>query len=146
MGIWIAKINKVSIAGGGDKTAVMITAGTNHQVELLEVAVFCFGTNATQAPIEFQLVRATTAGTASALTAVKWNDSDGDAADATLQDTFTVEPTTGTILLPFAVHPQTGIILPMVEPLIIGAGDRLTLLVKNPVTATSINGYLKYKE
>lgn len=146
MAIWVAKINKFTVASGGDKTAVMVTAGTNHQLQILEFAAMFYGVSATQAPIQVQLVRATTAGTASALTLVPWNDSDADSVDAAATDTFTVEPTTGTILLPIGVHPQTGIILPFPEPLIVGAGDRLTVLVKDPGTGTDMSGWLKFRE
>jgi len=133
---------KVSVASGADKTLLVVTAGTNHQVEVEELQVTFFGVDTVQAPIEIQLQRASASGTGTAVTLQKWLDSDGDTIDASAKQTMTVEPTYTGAPMSWAVHPQSGIILPFTKPLVIGAGDILGLLCQDPGTTTSMVGQL----
>ncbi len=146
MALWIAAFQKLTVASGADLTLLQVTAAANHQLKIHEVAIFQFGVSATQAASEFHLIRTTTSGTFSSLTVRQLNDSDADAADFSAGETFTAEPTTGSILHRLAIHPQAGIILPFPRALKVGAGDRLSILSKNIGTGTDMVGYMIVEE
>lgn len=122
------------VSAAATETILQVIAATNHQVKILGWGGSFAGTTVTAEPIELQLIRQTTAGTASALTLVKWSDSDGDTIDASALHDFTAEPTAGDILSSVLVHPQTGyeIWYPEGREPIIGAGDRIGIRVITP--------------
>ncbi len=86
------------LTASATETLVQVVAATNHQVKIKKWEVSFAGVTVTDEPIEVQLTRQSSAGTSSALTPVKWHDSDGDTIDATGRQDFTAEPTTGDIL------------------------------------------------
>lgn len=118
-------------AVGGLTTIMQIVAASGHKVEIIELSVSFNGTVNTNEPVLVQVYRQTDAGTMSALTVLKANDSDADALTTTAQHTATVEPTKTDMLRVWRVHPQTGLIYQKHDqaPLRIGAGDRAGILV-----------------
>ena len=128
--IGIATISDV-LTGTAAKTMIQLVAAANHSVALTELKCSFAGVNNTHEPIEVRLVRQTTAGTMTALTLVKADDSGGDTLDTTAQHTATAEPTGGDVVWCLRVHPQNYVIwqAPPGQEIIIGAGDRLGLVV-----------------
>lgn len=126
----IAKIVGVA-TGTAVKTLLQLVAAANHAIEITEISISFHGVNNTHEPITVELLRQTTAGTMSSLTLVKADDSNGDTFDTTAQHTATVEPTGGDVVRTYAVHPQTGAVIPITDraPIIVGAGDRIGLRV-----------------
>ena len=117
--------------GSSLKTLMQLVAAANHAIRLTEIAIGLHGTSNTAEPILVQLTRQTDAGTMSALTPVKADDSVADSLATTAQHTATVEPTSTDVLRSWTVHPQTGLIVQAhdLAPIIIGAGDRIGLRV-----------------
>lgn len=117
--------------GTSAKTLLQLIAAANHAIKVLEVLIGFHGTSNTAEPILVQLVRQSSAGTMSALTAVKGDDSVADSLDTTAQHTATSEPTTGDVLRSWTVHPQTGLHVQAHDlgPIMVGAGDRIGLRV-----------------
>lgn len=129
------------------KTLLQLVAATNHAIVLIELGASFHGTSNTAEPILVQLMRQTTAGTMSAATVRAADDSIGDTFDTTAQHTATAEPTASDILRMWTIHPQTGLIWQAhdLAPVIVGAGDRLGLVV---TAAASVNAdaYLVFEE
>lgn len=127
-----AVVDSLTTDSAAWKTLLQLGAAANHAIALTEMGIFFQGTTNTHAPIAVQLVRQTTAGTMTARTPKKADDSVGDTLDTSGQIDATVEPTTGTeVLRSFLVHPQTGLIAPIgdIPPVIVGAGDYVGLRV-----------------
>ena len=85
----------------------------------------------TSEPILVQITRQSTAGTMTALTLVKADDSVAETLLTTGQHTATAEPTAGDVLDAMTVHPQTAYteIVGSNNEIIIGGGDRVGLVV-----------------
>ena len=130
------------------KTLLQLLAGTNRELKLCEVGISFKGTNNLGEPILVQLIRQTTAGTATARTLAKSDESDSNAIDASGQTIFTAEPTAGDVLRPFEVHPQTGLCYLVPDPpkLTVKGGNRVGLRVVTPGAAVSVTGYLEFEE
>ena len=114
------------------RTLLQLVAASNHRVLVREWHIAFEGITATDAPIQVRVLRQTTAGTASALTLVKADDSDDETLQTTAQHSFTsTEPTSGDVLFNRLVHPQSGfsIILPPGRELVMKGGSRLAFEV-----------------
>lgn len=109
------------------KTVVQLVAAANHRVKILGWGVFFDGTSTTAEPVQVRLLRQTTAGTMTALTPTKRDNSLSESLLSTAQHTATAEPTAGDLLEALEVHPQQGyqVLYPLgVEP-IVGGGGRV---------------------
>lgn len=124
----------VALAAATAKTAVQVIAATNHAVKVWGLAVSFNGVSNTDEPALVQIVRQTDAGTMSALTPTKKDDSVGDTLDSTAQHTASAEPTTTDVLWESYCHPQTGLREFFNEKTcpVIGAGDRLGVRLTAP--------------
>ncbi len=142
----IAKLAGVA-TGTSAKTLIQLVAAANHAIQVVECGIGFHGVNNTHEPILVELLRQTDAGTMSALTLVKGDDSNGDTLDTTAQHTATAEPSAGDILRAWTVHPQTGLVYQAhdLAPIVVGAGDRLGLRV---TAANNVNAdaYLVFVE
>lgn len=141
-------VNLAGVATGtSKKTLLQLVAAANHAIELTEIGIGFHGTSNTAEPIKVTLERQTDAGTMSAATPVKQNNSDADSLDSTAQHTATVEPTATDVLRTWTIHPQTGLVWQASDksPIIIGAGDRVGLIV---TAAASVNAdcYMAFEE
>ena len=122
-----AATTEIALTAATAKTVVQLVAAANHRVKILGWGVFFDGTSTTAEPVQVRLLRQTTAGTMSALTPTKRDDSIADTLLTTAQHTATAEPTAGDLLEAIEVHPQQGyqVLYPLgVEP-IVGGGDRV---------------------
>jgi hypothetical protein len=144
--IGVARVAGVTLPAAVE-TGVQIKAATNHAVKVLEIGVSFHGTSATNEPVLVDALRQTTAGTASALTLVKQDDSQGDTFDTTAQHTFTAEPTAGDILRSWAIHPQRNIVYPVdpLAPILVGAGDYFGVRATAP-DAVNADFYIVFEE
>ena len=117
--------------GTSAKTLLQVVAGSNHALRVQRLKVSFEGTDLDAAPVQVRVLRQTTAGTMSALTPVKLDDSGADALDVTAQHTATAEPTAGDLVDALFVHATSGyeLVLPLGQEIVIGAGDRLGIEV-----------------
>lgn len=135
---------EITLTAATAKTVLQLVAAANHRVKLLSWGVFFDGTSTTAEPVQVRLLRQTTAGTMSALTPTKRDDSIADSLLTTAQHTATVEPTAGDLMEAIEVHPQQGYqaFYPLGGEVIIGGGDRLGIECTAPsgvnVRATAI--------
>lgn len=126
----------VATGTGVLKTLAQIMAAANHRALIKELTITFQGVSTTGTPIPVRLLRQTTAGTMTAVTPAKLNSGDPEAIQTTAAKNATVEPTAGTVLRQFLVHPQTGLVWqgPFGEPIPIAGGERLGVEVNNPGT------------
>lgn len=132
----MAQTTEVALSAATAKTVIQLVAATNHRVKVLRWGVFFDGTSVTAEPVQVRLLRQTTAGTMSALTPVKMDDSIADTLLTTAQHTATAEPTASDVLDVIECHPQQGyeIVYPLGMEPIIGGGDRLGIECTAPAT------------
>lgn len=131
-----AQTSEIALSAATAKTVIQLVAATNHRVVVKRLGVYFDGTSTTAEPVQVRVLRQTTAGTMSALTPVKLDDSIADTLLTTAQHTATVEPTAGDVLDVCEVHPQQSYewIYPLYEEPIIGGGDRLGVECTAPAT------------
>ena len=143
----IALTSEVALVGATVKTAVQLVAPANHRLVIQRWGVFFDGTSVGNEPVQVELLRQTTAGTMSALTPVKGDDSLAETLQATAQHTATVEPTAGDILDVVKVHPQSGyeVILPLGQEYRVGGGDRIGIRCTAP-DAVNVRAKIVYEE
>src|SRR5687768_9105276 len=117
---WIAKITGVA-TGTALKTLLQVVAPTNQRVKIKEIGIGFHGISNTAEPILIQLMRQSTAGTMSALTLVKEDDTTPESIQSTAQHTATVEPTAGDVIRTWTIHPQTSMVyqLPLGDEIIV---------------------------
>jgi hypothetical protein len=125
--IGTASVTGVALAAATAKTLLQLVAPTNQRLALLELCVSFAGVSNTDQPVLVELLYQSTAGTSSALTPVQETPVGTETLQATALQTFTAEPTTGGIVRRWTVHPQSGLVLPMMPELRIGGGQRLGL-------------------
>lgn len=145
--IGIAQQAAVALAAATVKTVVQVVAAANHAIKIRSFNVSFDGIDNTDEPVTVVLMRQTTAGTMSALTPVKNDDSCGDTLDTTAQHTATAEPTSGDVLYTITVHPQTSrnfVFDPDLCP-IVGAGDRVGLVCTAP-DAVNVDAGIVFEE
>ncbi len=143
----VLNVAAVSLTAATTKTLWQLIAPTNHRLKLKEVGVSFVGVVNTDGPVRCQLLYATTAGTSSALTPVKEDDSLAETLLATALQTFTVEPTAGNVIRTWECHPQAGIVIPagLLDEIIIGGGKRIGLRCTAP-QAQTVSSYARYEE
>lgn len=132
----IAQTAEVALSAATAKTVLQLVAAANHRVKILRWGVFFDSVTPTAEPVQVELARQTTAGTMSANTPTKLDDSLAESLQTTAQDNATAEPTKGDVLDVVEVHPQQGyeIIYPLGQEPIIGGGDRAGLICTAPAT------------
>lgn len=136
MAAFLGKANtaEIALAAATAKTVIQIVAAANHRVKILSWGVYFDGISTTAEPVQIRFLRQTTAGTMSALTPVKNDDSLAETLLTTAQHTATVEPTAGDVLEVKEIHPQSGYekIYPMGQEVIVGGSDRVGIEVTAP--------------
>ena len=105
------------VATGVAKTHLQIAPAAQDRVRVQGWGVFFKGTSATDPPVLVTMLRQSTAGTpggtASTPTITKKNDADTETVQTAVNggpttQTWTTEPTAGSIIETAEVHPQTG--------------------------------------
>lgn len=126
-GVMFEAVTAEIATGTSAKTLLQVVAASNHRILIKELSISFDGTNNAHAPIQVRVLRQTSAGTMSALTVVKGNDSDDETLQTTAQHTSTSEPTSGDVLATYFVHPQTGFLwqAPFGRKIVVKGGGRI---------------------
>jgi len=125
--------------GTAKKTLLQLLAPANQRLKVKEISVSFDGISNTDEPVNVQILRQTTAGTMTALTPQKLNESDGETLQGTAQHTATAEPTGTSEVMGEQVHPQGGFTwqAPFGGEIVIKGGDRLGIAVTAGVTVNA---------
>lgn len=126
--------------GAAKKTLLQLVAAANHRVAVKEIAVSFKGIVNTNPPILVEIYRQTDAGTMSALTLQKWDESADETLQTTAQENATIEPAGAVVIFREEVHPQGGYTwqLPFGYELLIKGGNRIGIAVTATVTVSAV--------
>lgn len=126
-GVRFAAVTGQVSTGTAAKTVLQVVAASNHRVIIDEISISFEGTSNTATPIQVRVLRQTTAGTMTALTPIKVDDSADETLQVTAQHTATAEPTASDVFMSELVHPQTGFCwqAPFGHELVCGGADRI---------------------
>ena len=142
--------DEITCTAGATKTVAQLVAGSYNQLRITEMAVTFQGTDNLAKPVKIEVCRQSDAGTMSAATLKKMNDSDGDTLASTGQVDATAEPTTGDILRTWYIHPQAGLHYSVPEPsqFIVGQGDRIAVKVTIESGESNVDcaGFIEFEE
>lgn len=145
--VGVAQIAEEALAAATAETVVQIVAPANHRVKVLAWGVYFDGVAPTAAPVQVTLSRQSTAGTSSALTNVKWDDSIAETLQTTALQDFSVEPTTGAAIASVEVHPQGSYecVYPLGGEPICGGGDRIGIVCTAPAIV-NVRAFIRFEE
>ena len=146
--IGLATTAEIALTAATAKTVLQLVAAANHRVKLQAWGVYFDGTSSSAEPVQVELKRQTTAGTMSALTPTKADDSIADTLLTTAQHTATgAEPTAGDLLKRVEVHPQGGYEeqCPYGQEYIMGGGDRLGIVCTAPA-GVNVVAWTRFEE
>lgn len=115
---FVARSPSVALSAGVAKSVLSIIAAANINLILKQIALGFDGTSGTEAPALVELVRFASDGTGTSGTPVV-TDLSTATVQATTKHTYTVEPTTETILQVWKIHTQSQLILPFYGNLIL---------------------------
>lgn len=108
MGLYIVTAQNENLAAATAETLLAVTAPAATKIRVVAWGASLAGVTASEIPGDVELLRQTTAGTGSAFTPKKLDESD-PAAASTAKITFTVEPTSTDILHPIQLTPNGGL-------------------------------------
>lgn len=128
-----------ALAAATTETLLQLVAPANQIVAVQAAYISFDGNSNTAVPVKVDILRQTTAGTASARNPLKTKDR-AAALQTTGQETFTAEPTAGDIIKTFYVHPQAGAIipLPLEREIEIPGGGRLGIRATAPAVVNAL--------
>lgn len=137
----------VPLVAATAKTVVQLTAPANQRLKILGYGIYFDGTSTTAQPVEFRLMRQTSAGTGTAQAPVLEEKSLSETLQATGAVNFSVEPTYGDVLKAGTVHPQAGYEYPAPfgQEDVVQGGGRIGIVCQAPA-AVNIRGFVKYEE
>lgn len=126
-------------SASGPITALQLVAPTNQAVLVKEIAISMNGITAADAPVLWDIVVQTTAGTMTSLTSslVKENTAFGETIQMTAQHTATVEPTTTDVKWREYYHEMTGGVMTLKNIRIPGGGRLGVRYTSGTLTATT---------
>lgn len=147
----IISVSGISTVADTAKTLLQLIAGTNQRLRVKEIGVSFRGQVNTDKPFTVEVLYQTTAGTGGqTATPVKEADGAAETLQATaLKATWsTTEPTAGSVIRTFDVHPQSGLVYqcPLGDEIVVGGGKRLGLRITGPVGTSWASGYIRYEE
>lgn len=111
MTLAVARVSAVSLAVATTKTIVQLVPAANRPLRIIEIGVSFDSVTSTDAPVAVDLIRQSTAGTSSALTLVSDQEDEAASIVCTGLQTFTAEPTAGSILRTWHVSPIGGLLV-----------------------------------
>lgn len=151
MTLFVANITPVALVASTRRTLVQILAGT-QPLRIKEIGISFNDTDAAHAPIQTDLVRQSSGGTASVTGGVPLEQAEiGQASLASFRAGFSsTEPTTGDSLRTWYVSPAGGLWVmqfPLGDEPVVGPAGRLAITVL-PGAATTCNAsaYIVFDE
>jgi hypothetical protein len=134
---------EVSLSAATAKTVLQLVAPANQRLIIKRLSIFGKGTGTNDVPVRFRVLRQTTAGTMSAGTVVKNNDSDDETLQATSLINASAEPTAGDVVLFGEVHPQSGYVEVFAygQELVVKGGGRLGVELLAAAAQTFVAGF-----
>lgn len=150
MGLYSAVVENQAIASSTAETILQLVGPSTSRLRIVEFGISFDGTTAANAPVDVQLLRQTTAGTASttAQVPVKMDPAD-PAPAATFNYTYTAEPTAGDVLGSWQLTPNGGLFVmqyPLGREPVMAASGRVGLKVTPGAFTLNATAYLVFEE
>lgn len=101
-----SNFSSVALVASTAKSVIALTTPANVNVNLKQIHVGFNGTSGTQEAILIELVRFGSDGTGTSGTSVKLDNS-AVSIQSTFKHSYTVEPTSETVLMRWKIHPQS---------------------------------------
>lgn len=147
MALYTARISSEALAAATAETLVQVVAASSKPLRIIELGISFDGVTAGAVPVTVDLMRQTTAGTASALTLVE-EDSRLESPLATALQDFTAEPTAGDVLRSWFVTPAGGLFVmqfPQGREPVAPESTRIGLRATAPAIVNAI-AYITFEE
>jgi len=143
-----AAVAAITSSGTGTLTLVQVQSASATTLKITEIGVTFQGTDTAGEPIQVEVLRQTSAGTASSLTPVLVEGTNSGTIQSTAQDTFAAEPTAGDVLKRWHIHPQQGIVYQPLgaEGFTVPAAGYIGIRVVAPATAVDVAAYIEFEE
>lgn len=124
---------EVALVAATAKTVIRVTAAANRPIKILGWGIYFDGVTAAAAPVQVAARKSTTAGTGTAVTIRKLNETAGTIQTASTKN-FSAEPTNGDVLDVIEVHPTQGyeVKYPVGQEPIISGGLRFGIKATAP--------------
>ena len=149
--LYTCQIKDEALASAATETLLQVAAAATKRFRVVEFGVSFDGVSAGDAPVDVDLLRQTTAGTASTtgVAPVEWDEA-GEAALASFSHDFTVEPTAGDVLGSWQVTPNGGLLVlqyPLGREPVVGLSGRIALRATTATDVTpNASAYLVIEE
>lgn len=130
------------------ETLIQVAAPATRRLQVVRWGISFDGISAADAPVDVDLLRQTTAGTAGAFTPLKLDEAD-PAALSSAQNAFTAEPTAGDILEAHQLTPLGGLLVVEYDILtrpMVAASGRVGLRANAPTAATNCTAFVVFQE
>lgn len=129
----------VALAAATTKTLLQLIAPAGTIIAVHKASITFDGVSNTAVPVKIEILRQTTAGTATARNPLKTKDT-STALGTTGSENATAEPTAGDILETFHIHPQAGGVfaLPLENEIEIPGGGRLGIRATAPAAVNAL--------
>lgn len=148
MTLLAAQVTGEALAAATVETVLVVASGAAKRLKIRRWGISFNGTNVTNAPVQVQLMRFTSAGTASTGTPQKMDEADVPVlSGSTFRSAFAAEPTTGAILESHYVSPAGGQLIENYfdDAPIVGVSGFLGLRVLGN-DAVSVSAFIHYEE
>lgn len=139
---------EIALSAATARTIIQLAAATNTRIALKSFGFFFDGTSSSNEPVRIDLMRQSSAGTASAATpASDMETTPAETIQTSGRTAFTVEPTYGNVLRSYNCHPQAGFerSYAMDEEIIVPGGGRLALRLTAPANV-NVAGFMCFEE
>lgn len=104
---------EVALVAATAKTVIEVTAAANHRCLIREMTIMFKGVAVSNEPVTVELTRFATTGTGSAGTEQKVDPDYSETIQTSFKFDDSAEPASQTVLRTWAIHPQSGVILPL---------------------------------
>jgi long-subunit fatty acid transport protein len=125
---------EVALSAATAKTVLQLVSASGIITAVQEILISFDGTSNSAAPVNIEIARQTTAGTATARNPLKTKDT-STALQLTGQEDASAEPTKGDVLTVFHIHPQAGVVYSVPLPdgeYELASSGRLGIIVTAP--------------
>ncbi len=146
MSLFAAQVTGEALAASTAETVLMISTGANKRAKIRRWGVSFNGTNVANTPVQVQLMRFTSAGSASSGTPLKLDESDV-ASLSTFRSAFSAEPTTSDVLESHFVTPAGGAVIETYfdDAPVVGVSGRLGIRVLGN-DAVNVSAFIHFEE
>jgi hypothetical protein len=138
---------EIPLSAATAKTVLQIVAASNHRVALKGFSISFDGVSSSNEPVQIEVLRQTSAGTASAASLNADEGTPAETIQTTGRTNCTAEPTAGAVLRRYECHPQAGYERSYAqdEEILIPGGGRLGIRLTAP-NNVNCTGFIAVEE